>query len=534
MKRILSLIACWLFVSAFAQQDAWVYFADKPNAAGDLADPLGFLSQRALDRRAAQGIALDFRDAPLEASYVSTIASSPGIELKARSKWFNCVHVRGSQTDISALAALPFVDHVHFADASLNGPSPRLAPSQRHQAVNKKLDVLADYPYGTSGNQIQLMNGHQLHLADYTGEGKMIAVLDAGFPGVDSAPAFSRLHDQGLILGGYDFVHDAPEFYTGGSHGTLVLSTMGGFLENELIGTAPNAAYYLFITEDIAEENPVEESYWVEAAERADSLGVDIINTSLGYFAYDNPAYGHTYADMDGVSNFISKGADIAFSRGMVVVVSAGNNATTPEPHIGAPADALQVLSVGAVDPAGQYASFSSIGPSSDGRIKPDVAAPGAGIYVAQPWGTVSLANGTSFACPITAGLIACLWQALPDKTNAEIRELVRQSASLFETPNMQLGYGIPDFNLALSLGTGDLKEGFFAAYPNPVHDFLTVVLPEKKAVQFLLFDASGRRLRIFNFSEKQTTIDVSNLPAGLYFYRISGAVTRSGKVLKY
>ena len=324
-KKILFVFILFFTYRSYAQEDAWVYFNDKPDAAYYLANPLQMLTQRALDRRAAQGISLANSDVPIAQTYIDQVTASTGITVMAKSKWLNALHVRGTQVNIESLTNLSFVSHIQFADSNLNsrhssGKSNELKP------VNKQLEVLANFNYGGSSNQIQMLNGHLLHQQNYTGQGKMVAIMDAGFPGVDTASPFQRLRDNNLILGGYNFPDRNTSIYTRSSHGTSVLSCMAGFIDNQLVGTAPDAQYYLFITEDTNSENPVEESYWVEAAEMADSLGVDVINTSLGYFAYDNPNYSYTYADMNGTKAFISRGADMAFSKGMICVTSAGNS----------------------------------------------------------------------------------------------------------------------------------------------------------------------------------------------------------------
>ncbi|HLN94770.1 MAG TPA: S8 family serine peptidase [Flavobacterium sp.] len=533
MKKKLLLIAFFQVWLTFAQEDAWVYFTDKPDAASYLANPSAMLSQRALDRRAAQNIPVDIADVPLHTPYVEAVAGTPGIVIKSASKWFNCLHVRGSEASINSLTSLSFVDHIVFANANLN-PAPR-RPQSRLSRVAKWTDIQVNYPYGSSENQVQQLNGHYLHQMDYTGSGKYIAVLDAGFPGVDTASPFQRLRDNNGILGGYDFVNDATDFYSGGNHGTTVLSTMAGYVPDALVGTAPDASYYLFITEDVASENPVEESYWVEAAERADSLGVDVINTSLGYFGYDNPDYSHTYADMNGTTTFISKGVNMAFSRGMIVVVSAGNSGNSAEPHIGAPADALSALTIGAVNASGQYASFSSIGPSYDGRVKPDVVAQGAAVFVAQPNGAVTISNGTSFSGPITAGLVACLWQALPELSNQEIIDLVRQSASLYDNPTTQLGYGIPDFNLAIAMSVEGFEPAPYAVYPNPFSQSLTVTVPKVVTGATLeVTDTTGKRVLEAALTALSQTFELSGLATGFYFYKVqSGGMVRTGKIVK-
>lgn len=537
MKKYLIIFFLHVSLFSFAQiEDAWVYFTDKPDATFYLANPLEMLSQRALDRRAFQNIALDEKDVPIAVSYINQITNSIGITVKAKSKWLNALHIRGTISDIENLENLAFVDHIEFADKTLNA-SARNASQQRTSQVNKNLEALATFGYGTSNNQIEMLNGHLLHQQDFTGNGKIIAVMDTGFVGVDSSAPFQRLQDNNLILGGYDFVNSSTNFYDGGSHGTMVLSTMGGYVENQLVGTAPDAQYYLFITEDINAENPVEESFWVEAAEEADRLGADIINTSLGYFGFDNPNYNHTYEDMNGTTSFISRGSEIAFSRGMICVTSAGNSGTSENPHIAVPADAEHTLAVGAVMPDESYATFSSIGPSFDGRVKPDVMAQGKNAVVSDALGTIVTSDGTSFSGPITAGLVACLWQALPDKSNLEIIQLIRESASLFTTPNAQFGYGIPDFNLIVQnpLGTNLLTQNKFIVYPNPVDNVLHLGFPKDfKAGEISIYNGLGQRVWLENIMVNAASLSLENLSSGIYFYEIvAGDVSQKGKLIK-
>ncbi len=536
MKKITLLLLLLFGFQSFSQEDAWIYFADKPDAATFLANPLTMLSQRALDRRAAQNISLDVTDVPVSQNYIDQISANPGIAVMAKSKWLNALHVRGSLSAIQNLQNFTFVNRVEYANKNLNLLG-RQAEIKTNQAVNKSMEVQVNYNYGTSGNQIQMLNGHLLHQQDFTGNGKIIAVMDAGFPNVNTTSPFANLRNNGKILGGYDFVNRSDNFYSGGSHGTLVLSTMGGFVANQLVGTAPNASYYLFITEDVSSENPVEESYWVEAAETADSLGVDIINTSLGYFGYDNPNYSHTYEDMTGNKTFISRGSNMAFDKGMICVTSAGNSGASANPNIAAPADAFNVLAVGAVTPTETYASFSSIGPSFDGRIKPDVMAQGQNSVVATTSGSVGTANGTSFSGPIMAGMVACLWQALPNLTNAEIMQIIKESAHLFLNPNDQFGYGIPDFSQALQNGLGveEIAIAKNIIYPNPAKNELFVVLKnnsENASITF--YNEIGQKVLSKKLDINQTKISVESLPTGLYLYAIeAGTVLERGKLVK-
>lgn len=537
MKKLYYIAFLLLSATVFGQQeDAWVYFTDKPDAGYYLANPLEMLSQKALDRREAQGIALDIADVPVHEDYIAQIEDFPGITVMAKSKWLNCVHVRGTEGDINSLTAFGFVDSIDFANKLLNTPGRPFAITQP-QSVNKIMETMADFSYGNASNQIQMLNGHLLHQQDFTGEGMTIAVLDNGFPGVDTTQPFQRLFDNNLILGGYNFVSGSDFVYTGGDHGTMVLSTIGGYTEDQLVGTAPDAFYYLFVTEDTAGENPVEESYWVEAAEMADSLGVDVINTSLGYFWYDNASYNYSYEDMDGQTAFITRGANVAFTRGMLCVTSAGNSANTGHPNIGVPADAPNTLTVGAVDQNEFYAAFSSLGPTSDGRVKPDVMARGVASAISNVQGGITAANGTSFSSPITAGLVACLWQALPELTNAEILQIVRQSADRYNFPNAQFGYGIPDFAMALNIGLGvkgNAKESF-RLYPNPSNAMINVAFPENTfSAGISLYNNLGQKVLEQVISGGTASFDISILGSGIYNYRIESAHgSQAGKIIK-
>ena len=409
----------------------------------------------------------------------------------------------------------------------------------KKQQVQKKYNTAITYNYGTSANQIQMLNGHLLHQQNYTGSGKIIAVLDAGFPGVDTQLPFKKLRDNNQILGGYNYVNRSPNYYTGDNHGTLVLSTMGGNQDQALVGTAPDASYYLFVTENDASENPIEETLWVEAAEKADSLGADIINSSLGYFDFDNSNYSYTYADMNGTTTFISRGAEIAFSRGMLVVASAGNSGNTTNPNIAAPADAVSVLTIGAVTASKSRASFSSIGPSFDGRVKPEVMAQGQASVVSDEFGNIGTANGTSFSSPILAGMVACIWQALPDKTNKEIRDLIVQSADKYLTPTPQLGYGVPDFSAAVNKGllaTIDNQNATFSLYPNPSKGTVYITLPSVvDEVQLTIYSLLGQKIMEVPFTKSTPSFSVETLRNGVYLYTIQGkSFSAQGKIIKY
>ena len=538
MKKIFLFLFLVSSFVGFSQEHAWVYFKDKPGSQTYFDNPLTMLSQRALDRRANQGIALDSKDVPMYQPYIDQVIASTGITVKAKSKWFNCVHVNGSQADINALKNLPFVDNIDFADNSIITTKRIATKKNKTTPVNKTAQTLTTFNYGNSANQIQMLNGHLLHQSNYTGTGKIIAVMDGGFPGVNTASPFARLRDNNQILGGYDYVNRSTNFYTGISHGTSVLSLMGGFTENALVGTAPDASYYLFITEDGANESPLELSNWVEAAEEADYLGVDIINTSLGYTTFDNANYNFTYNDMNGSTTFISKGLDIAFSRGMICVVSAGNEGNNPWHYISAPADAVNALTIGAVKADETYATFSSQGPTFDGRVKPDVTAQGQYPYVSDATGNITNSgSGTSYSGPIVTGMVACLWQALPSKTNQEIKQLITQSADRYAAPTVEFGYGIPDFSLALSngLSVANASKNDFVVYPNPATDSISVTLAEGfNTGNVILYTVLGQKVLEEKIISQASTISMKSLIKGTYLYKIeSNGFSKSGKIVK-
>jgi len=535
MKKILFLLTLFISFTSLAQEeDAWVYFSDKPNAPTYLSNPLTMLSQRALDRRTAQNIALDVTDVPVYQNYIDQITTATGITVMAKSKWLNALHVRGTQVAIQNLETLAFVSSIDFANTTLNTKLNH-PKTTKIKEVNKQLEDLTTYNYGNSANQVQMLNGHLLHQQNYTGQGKIIAVLDSGFIGVNTAAPFQNLITNNQILGGYNFPDRNTNYFSRHNHGTSVLSCMGGFVDGQLVGTAPDAQYYLFITEDVNGENPVEESYWVEAAEVADSLGVDVINSSLGYFEYDNPSYSYSYSDMNGTTAFASRGADMAFSKGMMVVISAGNSGNSSTPHIGVPAEATNVLAVGAVDNNEVYASFSSIGPSFDGRVKPDVCAKGFLTTVSNTSGNIITSSGTSFASPVMAGMVATFWSAVPSLTNIEVMQFIKQSADLFANPTAQKGYGVPDFQLALTnaLNTKQFTIETPILYPNPATTQLNIISKITNGT-FLLFNSLGQLVKEQNISQKAQSFSIEDLNSGIYYYQLSSPnYSSQGKIIK-
>ncbi|RCT54812.1 S8 family serine peptidase [Winogradskyella sp. KYW1333] len=535
-RNIFMLLLLQISITATAQQDAWIYLTDKPNVASFLANPISILTQKAIDRKQHHNIAIDERDVPVNEAYIADLKTQTGITVMAKSKWFNSVHVRGTEADINALDALTYVDSIDFADKSLNSGSREFHAQDKYDNFEQQVV----FTYGNTQNQVEMINADNLHVDDFTGEGITIAVMDSGFPNVNTIGAFQRLRDNGDLLDGYDFVTRNTDVYanTASSHGTRVLSDMAGYIQDQFVGTAPDASYYLFLTEDVSSENPVEESYWVEAAERADSLGVDMINTSLGYRVFDNSNYDYTPADMNGQVAFISKGASIAVEKGILVVVSAGNAGATTWQTVGAPADSPDVLSVGAVDANGNYVAFSSQGGTAQvGYQKPDVVARGGASYVVDQNNNITQNNGTSFSSPILCGGIASLWQAIPDASPTEVMDYVRQSASQYTTPEDLLGYGIPDLDLAknIALSLDESLRPAFSIYPNPVVNEIHIQFPENYINAGLkIYNQLGQRILNTNLTNTFNTVDVSFMSPGLFVLELnSEGNTKTYKFIK-
>jgi serine protease AprX len=540
MKKIVLLLAIFASPFVYAQQDALVFLLDKEDVATSIANPISIMTQDAIDRKTLQNTSIDERDVPVNEVYITQLKNTPGISVYAKSKWMNAVYVRGSETDIEDLVSEDYVSSVEFMDKSLNfgpGTGTRTTPD-KFAIENQQSRII--YNYGAAANQTTMLKVDYLHEQDFTGDGVVVAVLDSGFPNVMNNPAFSHIVSDGRLLGTYDFALRQENVDGTGSHGAQTFSDIGAFILDQFVGTAPEASFYLFRTEYGPTENPVEEAWWVEALERADSLGVDVVNTSLGYQAYDNSAYDHSYEDLDGQTTIGARGANHAFDKGMILVTSAGNGGNSSFPTVGTPGDSPGMLTIGAVDSDGDYVSFSSIGPTVDGRVKPDVMAQGRDAAVVSSNGNVSTSNGTSFSSPIMAGAVASLWQARPEVPNVLIMQVIRESGHLFNNPTDQMGYGIPNFEDALNdllvLGVEDqlLKEQF-AIYPNPVKTNINISFPEGESqADFMIYNIIGEQVLNTKISNVNNWVDLSELVSGMYFATVkSNSRTNSFKLIK-
>ena len=426
------------------------YLTDKQATTYTLAIPQRFLSERSIKRRIRQGLSVDSTDLPVPQQYVQQFAVK-GANVLGTSRWQNTVVVRSADTLVlNRLAQLPIVREsrcVYIAPDSIDDNED--ISWNVHDSFNR-WDSVRNEPYGMASQQIEMLNGLRLHEAGLTGKGMVIAILDGGFQNYDRIPALQHAH----VLGVRDFVNPGDPNNSGYpgkdfhqiDHGTRVFSAMAAYAPEVMIGTAPDASFWLLRTEEPPTEQPVEEDYWTMAAEFADSVGADVINSSLGYYKYDDTLPSYRLRDLDGKTAFVSRSASMLARKGIIHCNSAGNSGMGDWKKIGVPADAPDILTVGAVDKKGALASFSSIGPSQDGRVKPDVVALGHNTTLISGRGTLVHDMGTSFSTPVTCGMVACLWQGLPELTALQIIELIRQSADQHDAPNNIYGYGLPDF----------------------------------------------------------------------------------------
>ncbi len=519
MKKLLLfvlILVCTLSSSAqLTDLRYFIRFTDKNNSPYSIANPSTYLSPRAIQRRANQNIPVDSLDLPVNPQYISNVIAL-GATAFNKSKWFNgvVISVPDSAT-LNAVLALPYVrniDHV-WRKKNVEGKNKFETLSTAPQSTMRYTQPVAtqSYNYGLSYNQIHIMNGDYLHDLGFSGEGMVISILDGGFYHADQLPAFDSLNADNRILGTWDFVAGNASVYEDDAHGEAVLSCIASNIPDSLVGTAPKASFYLLRSEDVPHENIIEEYNWAAAAEYADSAGTDVISSSLGYTTFDNFIFqgdtlpsesNHTYSDMDGHTCPSSIAANLATTRGILVLTSAGNSGNDPWHYISAPSDGDSVISVAAVTPEGFHSNFSSYGPSSDGDVKPNLAAQGSFTVVQGSDGLISIFGfGTSFACPVLAGSATCLWQAHPSATAMEIKNAMQQSANYASAPNDSLGYGIPDFALAHNILSGIEENSSFVSslivYPNPVGEQIIFLLNERRSgvINATIYDMTGKRI---------------------------------------
>jgi len=427
-----------------------IEFSDKNNSPYSIQNPTEFLSSRAIERRKRHNIPVSSSDFPVNPDYIQGLKSFT-IDIIHTSRWLNMALVLADESIMERIERLKFVKSVTYVGKNSNFRL-ILRQSGRERDDSPPGSKMEEF-YGFADFQNTSINVNSLHEQNYRGKGMLIAVLDGGFSNTDIMPFFDKVRDEKRFYAHKDFVEGDDYVFETSSHGSQVLSVMAADIPNILVGSAPDASYVCLKTEDNGGEYRAEECNWIAALEYADSLGVDIINSSLGYTTFSDPTMNYSYENLDGKTSIATQAAEIAFQKGMIVVNSVGNEGNTPWKYLDVPADGENVLAVGATDQAGYKTKFSSFGPTPDGRIKPDVSALGKNIAVASIYGTkVKTTKGTSFSSPLVAGAIAALWQAVPNRSNAEIIEAIKLSSDRAARPNNELGYGIPDFGAALEL----------------------------------------------------------------------------------
>ncbi len=521
MAKSSLVLGLWLSVCLFvnAQDGRYVVlFTDKANTSFTLDNPLAYLSQKSIDRRARNGVVLTEEDFPVNPAYAEQV-STIGATILYGTRWLNGVVVDLDAEMLPAIEGLPFVHSVEFV-------APSKPPSGgRQKQTGKKKDSNVE-----AANQLQLamLGINDMHADNVFGEGITIGVFDSGFIGVNTTAPFQALFDEGRIQLSLDMVGFSGNVFQYDDHGTEVLSIMAA-KDPAYQGGVYLATYQLYVTEDVSTEFRIEEYNWLVAAEKADSAGVDIIHASVGYNVFDDPSMDYAKEEMDGKTAIVSQAAAKAFAKGMAVVVSAGNEGNNAWQLVTAPADAAGVLAIGSITGTGNLSSFSSVGPTADGRIKPDLVALGSGTSVVKSNGTIGTASGTSFSAPLVSSLAAGLLEAFPDVTVAMLYEALLSTASLGNTPNNQMGFGIPDYRSARDLLSGGETTDFTSSivlYPNPATSNvikINIDVPIGREATIRIYGMDGKLVYTARglVANLPMEIDLSLIASGLYLVKI-------------
>ncbi len=514
-----------------AKIKVWVDLVDKGNNSGMLNNPESFLSKRSIERRAKRGISINETDLPLWTGYISEIENS-GFRIISKSKWFNSVTLETNSSGLNKLAQMPFVKRLGLVTKAKNRN--KFITSDHLEAI-PTFDNTTSLDYGTSLAQLLPQQIPAVHDLGFNGAGVYICLMDAGFNNLAH-----EVYDSLDLVATWDFVNNDPDVGDGGmgtgSHGTATLSVIAGYKPGSLIGTAYRSSYLLAKTENTDTETPSEEDYWIAAAEWADSIGVDVTSTSLVYLEFDPPFPSYTWQDMNGNTARITIGADLAVAKGISVFNSAGNNGSDPSRNtLAAPADGDSVISIGSITAEGIRSGFSSVGPTVDGRIKPDVMAVGSAVYAAAPGGRTNytITSGTSLACPIAAGIAALLLQKNDTLSPMQIREILRNTASQPTSPDRLMGWGIMNALTAINGVPSAIEDSkvklpgeylLISNYPNPFNPTTTInfSLPAEKFLTVKLFSTTGSLVKeiikgTFQAGNSKITLDGSGLSSGIY-----------------
>lgn len=511
-------------LSIHAQNHYIVYLNDKGSSLCLMSDPKSFLSPRAILRKQVYQIAIDESDLPVCKEYENIISSflTQNELVLQKSKWLNAIFLHAFPMSVEKIRSLSFVKAVEPY-------KPAKSIIARTQSLN----------HGVSRGQIEMLKGEVLHNQGFLGQGMLISVFDGGFFNTNTSAVFDSLFQSGRVKFTYNFNNNTSNIYFPGSHGTSVLGVLASYIPGQMVGSAPKADYILLQTEFEPTETRQEEYNWLAGAELSDSMGADIINSSLGYNTFDDPNDDYTLNQLDGKTAIVTQAAIWAARKGILVINSAGNTGNTSWQKVLFPADADSILAVGGVNSARQRVNFSSLGPTADNRIKPDVAAQAFQVVTVNSSGNAVSANGTSFSAPLISGLAACLWQAFPDKTFYEIRQAIMQSGHQASNPDTLLGYGIPDFQFASQLLLSveePVTVAQYSVYPVPARDFLRIQTGDTEIVKNIrIFDGYGRL--VFSMPEYNflNGIRIAELPAGMYFITFdTKAKSITKKFLKY
>ncbi|MCP9746858.1 S8 family peptidase [Lacihabitans sp. CS3-21] len=531
MKNIIFFCFLNLLSTSFvnSQNRYFVYLKDKSNSTFSISAPEKFLSKRSIDRRKNQNIAINSLDIPVNLNYINQLKTA-GAKIIGTSKWLNAVLI---ETNPEILAKISKLDFVKNIDGNQDIRGAKVATISKMTGTIDKFGSYEEFNYGNSLNQIQQLGVEEMHKKGFTGKGVLVAVFDAGFDKAQTMDAFKHLFSAKKIVKTYDFVSNDTTVFESHWHGTAAMSCIGAKLNAQLVGTAPDADFALYKTEDVGSETRIEEVYWLFAAENADSLGVDVINSSLGYYSFDNPSTDYKFEDLNGDKTISARAADYAVARGIIVVNSAGNEGNNSWNHIVTPADADSVISVGAVDAIGNTVGFSSPGPNAKNTLKPEVSARGSQTTVAISNPNASSSSGTSFSSPLIAGMVASLKQQFPQYSAMKIRELLIKSASKYETPDNKIGYGIPSYKRFVELAQNLLAIENYSEetviFPNPINNEQAIKIKingiEISDNQHIeVFDLNGRRIFENTITMDEFRTNLSKFGSGTYSIKVQVA----------
>ncbi len=534
-KSKLTCFLCFLFIALALPAQTInryiVFFKDKAATSYTVTNPQQFLSAKAIERRTKQGIAITEEDFPVNSSYISQVKAT-GAKTYFSSRWMNCVLVETTANVIDQIRILPTVGSIEFV-----APNKKLSSARVRKVRSKKEMTLAT----ATINQLQQIGLNEMQADGYRGEGINIAVLDSGFPGVNTASAFQHIFQENRLIDSYDFIAKSGNVYGYDDHGTEVLSVIGAYSENSFNGGAYKANFHLYVTEDAGSEYRIEEYNWLFAAERADSAGVDVINSSLGYNTFDDESMDYNKTQLDGKTAVISRAAAKAIAKGIVVVCSAGNEGSNSWRQVTPPADVNGILAIGAVTAAGARSSFSSVGPTADNRIKPDVMALGSGTSVIRPSGTSGTESGTSVASPLIASMAAGVLQAHPGITVQDVYRSIIRSSSQSANPDNLNGYGIPNYEGINEYFAIEGYDDEITIYPNPVTSSsvsIAIKHPSTEAIQVVIYNAQGKLMMetstVIYWLTNPVRYDISSFGPGVYIVKVkSGEQVKTMRLVK-